>query len=55
MLLILNGNSEIGTHVKSNLCYLVLVIGICSDLKAVTNRIFSSEKTYFSACGLYMY
>ena len=45
MVLILDGNSEIGAHVRSDLCYLI-------RWRAVTNRIFSSEKNYFHyACA----
>ena len=40
LVLILDGNSEIGVHVSSNLFYLIIS-------RAVKNRIFFSEKTYF--------
>ena len=52
MVLISDGNSEIGVHVRSNLCYL-----ICSrDLlrqRAVTNRIFFPRKRsiFLHACA----
>ena len=46
MLLILDGNSEIGTHVTSNLCYLACLKYLIRS-RAATKRIFFSEKTYF--------
>ena len=43
------GSSEIGTHVRSNLCYLIS-IGHLIMLTAVTDGIFCFKKTYFPAC-----
>ena len=40
LVLILNGNSEIGAHVKSNLCHLNCLMHL-NRSKAVTTRIFS--------------
>ena len=45
MVHILGGKSEIGAHVKSNLCYLVCLRHL-NRLRAVTTRLFFSEKTY---------
>ena len=46
MVLILDGNSEIGAHVRSNFCYSICLK--CSNRsKAVTNRIFSVWKKKF--------
>jgi len=49
MVLILDGNSEMGAHVRSNLLYVICIIHLIRA-RAVTNRIlFFSEKTYFSS------
>ena len=50
MVLIVDGNSEIDAHVGSNLCYLICLRHSIRS-KAVTNRIFLFEKTYFHACA----
>ena len=47
--LIVDGNSEICAHVRSNLCYLLCLSHLFRS-KTVTNMIFFSEKTYFPAC-----
>ena len=47
--LILEGNSEIGAHVMSNLCYLIS-LRLSMSSKAVSHWIFFSEKTYFPSC-----
>ena len=49
---ILNGNSEIGAHVRSSLCYLI-GLRLVIRPKAVTNRFFlSSNRTIFlHACA----
>ena len=47
MVLILNGNSEIGTHVRSNFCELICLRHLIIS-RAVMNWIFFfSAKTYF--------
>ena len=48
LVLILDGNTEIGAHVKSNLCYLISVRHFIRS-RTVTNRIFFSDKTNFSS------
>ena len=46
---ILDGISEIGAHVRSNICYSICLRHLIRS-KAATNRIFfKSEKTYFSS------
>ena len=47
MVFILDGNSEIEAHVRSNLCYLTC-IRLLIKARAVTNRIFSILKDIFS-------
>ena len=49
MVLILDGNCEIGAHVRSNLCYLTYLRTLISS-RVGTNRIFLSEKTYIPSC-----
>ena len=47
MVLILDGNSEIGAQVRSNLCVLTCLRHVIRS-RAAPNRIFSlSEKNYF--------
>ena len=48
-LLILDGISEIGAYVRSNLCYLICLRHL-NRSREVTNSIFLSEKTYFPSC-----
>ena len=45
MVLMLDGNSEIGAHVKKNLCYLICLRHLN---RIVTNRIFILRKDIFS-------
>ena len=47
MVLISDGNSEIGVHERSNLCYLICVSQLIWSRAAVTNRIFFFEKSIF--------
>ena len=47
MVLIIDGNSEIGTHVRNNLCYLNCLRHLLR-WRAVTNRIFFLRKDLFS-------
>ena len=49
MLRILDGNSDIGAHVRSNLCYLTCFRHFARS-RAVPIRFFCSEKNYFSSC-----
>ena len=44
-----HGNSQIGAHEKSNLCYLTC-LRLQIRLRAVTNRILLNEKTNFPSC-----
>ena len=46
-MVLIDGNSEIGAHVRSNLCYLICLRHLIRS-RAVTNRISISEKTYFA-------
>ena len=47
----LDGNSEIGAHVRSNLCYLTCFRHLISS-RAVTNRFFSPKRPlYLYACA----
>ena len=46
IVLMLDGSSEICTHVRSNLYYLIYLRHLIGS-RAVDNRIFVSEKTYF--------
>ena len=50
----LDGSSEIGAHVRSNLCYLICLRAL-ERSTAFTEVIFSSEKKIFfsSACATY--
>ena len=50
MVLILDGRSEMGAHVRSNLCNLICVRHLVRS-GAVKNLIFFSENTYFLLCG----
>ena len=50
MVLILDGNSEIGAQVRSNLCYLICLKHLIRN-KAVSNRVIFSEKTYVPLCA----
>ena len=43
MLPMLGGNSEIGAHVRTNICYLICQRHLIRS-RAVTNRIFFSSK-----------
>ena len=54
MLLILDGNSEIGTHVTSNLCYLACLKYLIRS-RAATKRIFFFRKDIFSLCARNMF
>jgi len=55
MVLILDGNSEIGAHVRSKPCYLICLRHLIRS-KAVSKRIFSiSKNTYFPSCVHYMF
>ena len=47
MVMTLDDYSLIGAYVRSNLCYSILLRLL---IRAVTNRIFSSEQTYFPSC-----
>ena len=49
MVLILDGNSEIGAHVKSNLSYLFCIRHLIKR-KELTNPTIISDKTYFPSC-----
>ena len=46
MVLIIDGNAEIGAQVGSNLCYLICLKHLIIS-RAVTNRIFSPKRTIF--------
>ena len=52
MVLILDGNSEIGSHVRSNLCCLICLRHLIRS-RTLTNRIFFSQKITicFHACA----
>ena len=52
MVSILDGNSRIGAHVRSNLCYLICLRYLIRS-RAVTNRIFFSPKRsiFLHACA----
>ena len=47
MVLILDGNSKIGAHIRNTICYLICCRHLIRS-RAITNLIFS-EKTYFPA------
>ena len=47
MVLLLDGNSEIGAHVRSNLCYLICLRHL---IKLRSHKSDLSEKTYFPLC-----
>ena len=49
MVLILDGNLEIGAHVRSNLCYLNFLRHLLRVI-AVTNIILFTKNTYFPSC-----
>ena len=49
MVLKLYGNSEIGAHIMSNLCYLTWLSHLIRS-RAVTYLLFFPEKTYFPSC-----
>ena len=46
MVLILDGNSEIGAHIRRNICYLICLMHLIRS-KAVTNQFFP-PKRFFS-------
>ena len=46
MVLLIDGNSEISTHFRSNLSYLICLRHLIRS-RAVVNRIFLSGETYF--------
>ena len=46
MVLIINGNSEVGAHARSNLCNLIYLRHL-TKLRAVTNSGSFHRKTYF--------
>ena len=51
MVLILDGTSEVGAPVRSNLCYFICLRHLIKS-RAVTNQIFFSSKTFFlHACA----
>ena len=53
MVLKLYGNSEIGVHVRSNLCYLIYLRHFIGS-RTGTNRIFPGKKTFFlHACATF--
>ena len=47
--LILDVNSEMGAHVRSNSCYLICLRHLIR-LREVTKLFFLSEKTFFPSC-----
>ena len=47
--IILDGNSEVCAHVRSNLCYLICLRQLIRS-RAATNRIFSLQKDFFPSC-----
>ena len=48
--LILDGSSELGVHVRSNLCWLICLKHLIRS-RAVTDRTYIfSEKAYFHSC-----
>ena len=49
MVFLLDGNSVIGAHVESNLCYLKCLRHLIRS-RAVINRMFFSKETYFPSC-----
>ena len=50
--MVLHGNSEIGAHVKSSLCYLICLRHLTS-LGVVKNRIFFLRPNFLHACATY--
>ena len=51
MVLILDGNSEIDAHVRSNLCY-VISSGHSNRYRSVTNLMFYPKRpVFFHACA----
>ena len=51
MALIIHGSSELGAHVRSNLCYLIC-LGHLIKSRAFKNRIFSLKRPiFFHACA----
>ena len=54
MVLILDDKSEIGAHVRSNLCYLICGRHLLSS-SAVTTRNFFSGNPYFPSCVRYLF
>ena len=50
MVLISDGSSEPGMHVRSNLCYLICLRHLIK-LRTITNRIFSEKTNFFHACA----
>ena len=49
MVLILDGNSLRGAHVRRNICYSTCSRHLITS-RAVTNRVFLPEKTHFPSC-----
>ena len=47
--MILDGNSEINTHIRSNFCYLICLRRLIRS-RAVTNLFFFSARPYFPWC-----
>ena len=54
MVPLLDGNSEIGEHVRSILCYLNCIRHLIRS-RAVKNRVFFLKNTYFPLCVRNMY
>ena len=46
MVFILDGNSEIGAHIRGDFCYLICLTHLIRS-REVTDLIFYLEKTYF--------
>ena len=50
MVLIFDGNSDIGSHVRSNFCYLICIMHFVRS-SAVTNRILQKIPIFLHACA----
>ena len=51
MVLILDGNSEIGAQVKSNFCYLIFLRHLVGSRVATNSIVFSKKAFFLHACA----
>ena len=51
MVLILDGNSEKGAHVRSHLCYLICLMHLFRSITVINQMFFSEKPIFHHACA----